>query len=44
MPISAFQDLVAFENALRADMRLKEEDKLRRWKVRALKRKSHLQN
>lgn len=29
----AFADLVAFENALRADRRLREEDKLRRWKV-----------
>jgi hypothetical protein len=30
----AFADLVAFENALRADKRLREEDKLRRWKAR----------
>lgn len=30
----AFADLVSFENALRADRRLRQEDKLRRWKAR----------
>ena len=30
----AFADLVSFENALRADRRLRDEDKLRRWRAR----------